>query len=334
MIGRGDFLLVGGAAVAARLWRADPQADPAMRSSGGQSLRVLLGRGSVQPLDSQTFLFNGRRYRGSYTYAAGGQVVNLVPVEQYLYGVIAREMPRTWPAAALEVQAIVARTYVLQRSDPRREYDLVPSQSDQVYTGMDAEAPACTAAVDATAGQVLQYASAFASVSYSSCCGGHTESAADAWGGSNAPPYLEGLLCPYCSDSPWFRWTHAIAAQRVRAAFPAQSAAAGTLRSLVPGDVDASGRAGVIRFLGDAGEASVRAAVFRSALGTRTVASLLLRRIALGDEPSGPAVTLEGAGLGHGVGLCQWGARGMALRGADARAIAAFYFPGTVVGND
>ncbi|HET9096008.1 MAG TPA: SpoIID/LytB domain-containing protein, partial [Candidatus Baltobacteraceae bacterium] len=194
-----EFVGVIAAAMAARQTRGpsipgnNDLTDPAAEAQS-QALRVLLGRGQAQKIDERTFLFEGRRYRGSFAAMPGGEIVTTVPLEQYLYGVVSREMPPSWPAAALQAQAIVARTYVLQRSNPDRPYDLVPSEADQVYTGVDAEHPQSSSAVDATAGAVLRYRSGFAQVMYSSCCGGHTESNGEAWGGPQLP-YLAGVTC-------------------------------------------------------------------------------------------------------------------------------------------
>ena len=185
-----------------RFWRGLPEpqddktGDPATTSQA-QALRVLLGNGQAQAIDANVFSYEGRRYRGTFAYTDDARVVTTVGLEQYLYSVVPREMPHSWPASALQAQAVVARTYVLQRSSPAHEYDLVPSEANQVYTGMDAEHPETTAAVGATAGQVLRFANGFAQVLYSSCCGGHTESNADAWGG-RLLQYLAGchLLSP------------------------------------------------------------------------------------------------------------------------------------------
>jgi stage II sporulation protein D len=303
--------------------------DPAAANEAqSQALRVLLGKGQAQQIDAQTFLFEGRRFRGTFATTDSGEVVSTVPLEEYLYSVVSREMPSSWPAAALQTQAIVARTYVLQRSNPRRSYDLVPSEADQVYTGIDAETPSTKAAVDATAGQVLRFAGGFANVSYSSCCGGHTEANSDAWGGAPLP-YLCGVLCPYCTASPWYAWSHEVPMEKVCDAFGPQLAATGDLQSIELDPPDPSGRAPFWTFTGSTGSARIKAAQVRRALGSRTLPSLLVKRVS-----TGPALQIEGAGLGHGVGLCQWGARGMAQSGADARAILSFYYPGTVLGND
>ncbi len=306
------------------------QDDPAL-SSQTQALRVLLGKGRLQPIDAHAFLYEGRRYRGTAAILPQtGQIVSTVPVEQYLYSVVSREMPRSWPPAALQTQAILARTYVLQRSNPNRDYDLVPSEADQIYTGVDAESAQASAAVDATAGQALRYRSGFASIAYSSCCGGHTESSADAWGGEPLA-YLAGVACDYCKDSQWYRWTQTIGLDRLRAV-GAQGGAVGELQSITLDAPDASGRPRFWTFTGANGSARIKASDVRRSIGSRMLPSLLVRKVSLETTGSAATATITGAGLGHGVGLCQWGARGLAQSGADSAAILAFYFPGTTIG--
>lgn len=312
---------------------SDDVSDPA-NASGAPALRVLLGTGTAAQIDAHSFMFGGRRYRGRFSYTDFGQVVSTVPLEQYLYSVISREMPRAWPAAALQAQAIVARTYVLERSAPLRDYDLVPSQTDQVYTGVDAEHPQTNAAVDATSARVLRFARGFAQVVYSSCCGGHTEASSLAWDG---PPvqYLSGVACRYCASSPWFTWTQTIELQTLQGALAQQLAGLRDLRGVALGAPDASGRARFWEFQGSNGTQRIKSADVRRALGTRTLPSLLVHRIQLtANLPAPPALVIEGSGLGHGVGLCQWGARGLAITGADASQILDFYFPGATVGSD
>lgn len=336
---RGEFLAGASALpfampVLRRAQDVDDLGDPASQAQT-QALRVLLGTGDAQRIDAQGFTFQGRHYRGSFSYTASGQLVSLVPLEQYLYSVVPREMPRSWPAAALQAQAIVARTYVLQRSNPRRDYDLIPSEADQVYTGMDAEHPESSAAVDATAGQVLRFGAGFAEVLYSSCCGGHTESNADAWGGRMLP-YLAGVACTYCAPSPWYSWSQRVTLGALRTSLAQQLPGIEDIESVALDTPDASGRARFWIISGAVGSQRLKAEDVRRALGTRALPSLLVRKLTL-DPPQTQAprgILIEGAGLGHGVGLCQWGARGMALAGADVRTIVSFYYPGTVIGND
>jgi stage II sporulation protein D len=295
-------------------------------ASQRQALRVLLGRGDAAAVSADRFTLDGRLYRGTFQRQDDGTIVNLVDLEQYLYSVVSAEMPASWPPAALQVQAVCARTYVLQRSDPRRTYDLVPSELDQVYGGVAGETFGGIGAVDATAGEVLAFARSFASVAYSSCCGGHTESSADAWGNVEVP-YLGGVPCPWCVGSPNYRWQRILAfdtvTQRLTRALPP----AARVQDLRIDARDASGRARAVEVITDLGDASVPGSLFRRSVGARVVPSLLIGSVV--RTPDAASALIDGNGLGHGVGLCQWGARGMALAGRSAAEILSFYFPGT-----
>lgn len=289
---------------------------------------MLLGRGDAVPVSAASFEFDGKFYRGTYRQSDDGEIVNLVGLEEYLYSVVSREMPAGWPPDALEAQSVCSRTYVLQRSDPRRAYDLVPSELDQRYDGIDGETPSGVAAVDATTGQVLSFSGAFAQIAYSSCCGGHTESSSDAWGNA-ARPYLAGVVCTSCSDSPNYRWDRSLRFDTLSTRLAPALATFGNLEDLRVAARDASGRARAFELVTDRGSTTVAGSAFRRAIGPRVLPSLLLNSVE--RTPDGAAVRIDGSGLGHGVGLCQWGARGMALSGSAASAVLAFYFPGTVV---
>jgi stage II sporulation protein D len=312
----------------ARRASAQDDADPA-RSSSRQALRVLLGQGDAVKISDASFSFNGKLYRGGFE-RSGDQIVNVVDLEDYLYSVVSREMPARWPPAALQTQAICARTYVLQRSDPRRAYDLVPSELDQRYDGIDGETPAGNAAVDTTAGAVLLYGGAFARVAYSSCCGGHTESSSDAWG--NTPvPYLSGVVCTSCSDSPNYRWDRSLDFATTASSLATVLPPASRLDDIRISDRDSSGRVRSVELVTDQGSTAVTGSAFRRAVGPRVLPSLLLTNVQ--RMPDGSALLIDGGGLGHGVGLCQWGARGMAISGKTAAQIVSLYFPGTGLSN-
>jgi stage II sporulation protein D len=304
--------------------------DPAT-TAAVQSLRVLLGTGSAVVNPQGGFTYDGRAYRGSFVRTQSGQVVTTVGLEEYLYSVVPREMPSSWPPAALQAQAVCARSYVLRRSNPRRFYDLVPSEADQVYDGVVSETPAGSAAVDATHGQVLQYGSRVAQTVYSACCGGHTESSHDAWGGAPIA-YLDGVECTYCTASTYYRWERVIALAEVAAAFRQRLLADGELKTVTLGAIDASGRARTFELVASGGSSSVNGTTFRLRVGPSVLPSLLISSLL--NDATGNDLTILGGGLGHGVGLCQWGARGMALSGASLARILAFYFPGTTIGHD
>ncbi len=308
-----------------RVARAQDDVDPAMTSQG-QALRVLLGSGEAIPSpDGAGFTFDGRAYRGSFVRTDDGRVVNLVGLDAYLYSVVSREMPSSWATAALAAQAICARTYVLARSDPRRAFDLVPSELNQVYEGIAGESPAGTQAVNATASQVLTFGTRYALVAYSSCCGGHTEASSDAWGGSPIP-YLCGIVCTWCTQSPNYRWSASVPMDAVANRFSEPLAPFGRLTAVRIAATDPSGRAATIELVAERGSVSVKGSAFRIAVGARLLRSLLITRLTL--APGAASIDVDGGGLGHGVGLCQWGAQGMALAGRTAADILGFYFPG------
>ncbi|HTC29986.1 MAG TPA: SpoIID/LytB domain-containing protein [Candidatus Acidoferrum sp.] len=334
MISRAAFLaiaLAAGTSATPRPAAAQDQNDPAMNASTAQ-LRVLLGRGTVGPGPGDGFTFNGRRYRGVAAQLPDDSVVNTVSLEEYLYSVVPREMTPSWPAAALAAQAICARTYVLQRSNPQHAYDVVPSELDQVYEGIASETPAGRAAVDATSATVLRYRDSFARVAYSSCCGGHTESSIDAWGGVPIA-YLNGVICTTCTDAPYYRWNRQIDLASVAQAFAVELQPVAPLQAIRSGTPDASGRSRDFVLHGAHGDVLIRGGTFRLRVGPRVLPSLLITKF----EPSTEAperIAIEGGGLGHGVGLCQWGARGRALEGASFSDILRFYFPGTEIEHD
>jgi stage II sporulation protein D len=275
--------------------------DPASSPPPGTAVRVLLPDGSIVTLDLET----------------------------YLYGVVPTETPASWPPAALQAQAIIARTYALQKRTLSRPYDLVSTDADQRYGGPGAARPSSTAAVDATRGQTLSYLGGSASVFYSSCCGGHSADVAELWG-RNALPYLRGVPDPYCTASPDYRWQRSVPLDRARAVLADR--VAGTPVTAELDDPDDSGRPRTVAIRDDTGaEAVLSVSDLRARLGADTVRSLWLRDIVISRTQAVSLVVIEGSGRGHGVGLCQWGARGMALAGGAARDILAQYFPGTTV---
>jgi len=255
--------------------------------------------------------------------------IETLDVEKYLYGVVPLESPPSWPVAALQAQAIVARTYVLQKRTLSRPFDVLASDADQRYGGVAAEHPASSAAVDATRGQTLAYLGGPASVFYSSCCGGHSADADELWGRAGLP-YLRGVDDPYCTASPDYRWQRSLPLDRARAALADRLT--GPPVDAVLDDPDDSGRPRTVTFHADGGVAlALSVSDVRRRFGAETVRSLWLREIDFDRTQAVPLVVIEGSGRGHGVGLCQWGARGMALNGAGAAAILAHFFPGTAV---
>ena len=309
-------------------------------------------------------VFAGRRFRGSLRLVAtdsGVILVNLLPVEDYLRGVVPLEIGDRSPneQAAVEAQAIAARSYAFVRlaaidagAARNASYDVLSGVSDQVYGGADAERASSDRAVSATAGLVLTYGSRVVSAPYSSTCGGQTASPEDVWR-SGPEPFLRRVSdrIPgsanrfYCDMAPQFAWTRTFSGDELDAAMRSYlrsyvAVPAGgpgrTQRVLVesrtPGD-----RVGRLAIQTDRATYVLRGNDVRYVLrppggeilnSTYFSVETELRRDGALDR-----VVVRGNGYGHGIGMCQWGAIGRARAGQSARAILATYYPGTVVGR-
>ncbi len=178
---------------------------PVRRNGAGFSF----GHVAVLDCARAPLTFDGREYHGTLVLRSRGggvSVVNGLSLDTYLRGVVPSESPSHWPLAALEAQAVAARSYAVAQLRPSSWYDLVPTTADQVYGGVAAERPRSDHAVYATLGQVLTWDGQVARTYYSSSSGGRTESVQDAWPGAAAIPYLRSVPDPYDTYSPHHNW--------------------------------------------------------------------------------------------------------------------------------
>jgi len=332
MLGRGAFLASAAASLAGLITGGLDAG-----AGGGPVIRILVsadrGPNVPQPFDAQSFVFAGARYRGipSVVPLDGREaVVARVDIETYLAGVIGLEASPGWPPAALQAQAVVARTYALEHRTLGRPYDVTMGESDQRYGGLAAESPPTVAAVHATRGQLVVYAGGPASVFYSSCCGGHTADAAEVWGHAGLP-YLRGVPCVTCTAAPDYRWRRSLPLDRVAVALADRIA--GAITGFALGPSDASGRPRSIDVLTTRARTTLASVDFRRLIGADVVRGTWIRSVNIDATQAVAQVVIEGSGRGHGVGLCQWGARGMSAAGASVAQILAGYFPGTVLGH-
>ncbi len=163
---------------------------------------------TITPTGSGLVRFGGRTYRGTLATTAGGArltTINTVPIESYVRGVVAEEMPSSWATAALEAQAIASRSYALASRRPAAAFDVYPDVRSQMYGGVAAETSRTDGAIGATAGEAVTYHGAIVPAFFFSSSGGHTESISAAWGGP-AVPYLVGVPDPYDGISPMDPW--------------------------------------------------------------------------------------------------------------------------------
>jgi stage II sporulation protein D len=212
--------------------------------------------------------YGGRSYRGQLQVNAGKavvQIVNNVGLEQYLYGVVPREVPSGWPAEALKAQAVVARSYALAVRKTGA-FDLYADTRSQVYGGIAAEKPTTNAAVDATAGQVLLFEGKVATTFFFSTSGGRTASIQDVWRNGSATPYLVSVPDPYDNASPHHTWgPFGFTSSKLTSTFKVPGGVVDVRMTINP-----SQRADDVTFVGAKGEVTVPAADVRTKLGLRS----------------------------------------------------------------
>ena len=164
--------------------------------------------------------FDGRAYHGVLVvYSRGGKLaaVDSVDLEDYVRGVVADEMPHRWPLAALEAQAVAARSYALATMHPGRRFDLYADDRSQMYGGVGAETPGTLYAAAQTQGRILTYHGRVATTYFFSTSGGRTADVRDVWPKLGEVPYLRSVSDPYDVDSPVHTWGFALSAQLLAA---------------------------------------------------------------------------------------------------------------------
>jgi stage II sporulation protein D len=293
---------------------------------------------------------DGKSYRGEVRILQNGDgtfdVINYVPLEAYLAGVVGAEMPSYWEPEALKAQAITSRTYCLyikERFGPNRTWDVNKTQANQVYLGIEAESPKVWDAVRQTTGKVLYSRSETGSngifpAYFSSICGGHTETSRKVFG--DYFESLNGVNCPYCrkaSSKDMFFWPvtqidkNAATAQLV-AKYPNLSRL-GPIVSVVPTEksmYEGFSRNTMLKLVGANGQSEmIRAEDFRLGVDSagRKIRSTIFQVSDMGKTWS----FYSGRGFGHGVGFCQYGSEGMARAGSSCEKILGNYFPGASI---
>jgi len=270
---------------------------------------------------------NQMRFRGEIEFrriSNGMLVINEVELEDYVSGILGREIYPDWHPETLKAQAVVARTYALhQRAEARGQaFHVEAGTGSQVYGGVTAETRAIRAAVAATRGEYLAYARKPILAVYHSASGGQTASSEEVWG--RALPYLVSLEVEDEQDSPDTYWRASISKTKLGRALVSLGIRIGSPREVQVVDRSRSGRALRVRVRGDNGQHTLEARALRVALGESVIRSTLFE-----IRPAQDAVVFVGSGHGHGVGMSQWGAQAMAQRGSTYHEIVQAFYPGT-----
>ena len=275
------------------------------------------------------FRVDGQPYRGSLilmkTPTGRLMVINRLPLERYLVGALTSEVSSTWPLEALKAHAVVSRTMVAHRIWLRKDqpYDVTADTSTHLYYGVLAERPNTRLAVQQTRGQVLSWENELFSATFHANCGGYTESAAELWQMTKPLPPLEGVKDPYCRGLKHYTWQEEMPVPVLVGLLKNDGDKIGTVTAVQVVERNRSNRVRSIHLTGTAGDVVLSGKKFRDLIGVNRLRSLNFT-VSMTDQN----LIFKGFGWGHGVGLCQWGAYGMAQQGMKMDQILEHYFPG------
>ena len=274
---------------------------------------------------------NGRGYVGGLDLVRNGDglaVVNELPLEEYLVGVLRAEAGDRWPLEALRAQAIVARTYAAYQRllNTGKPYHIVASTAHQQFGGRVLAVSAAWDAVRDTIGQVLYWEGELFPAFYHTDSGGFTEDPRLVFAARNMPA-LKPVRCEFSAGSPHFSWSLDVRLTELTDVMKKNDVPVGTVTGIDVTERTPSLRAAVVTVHGSRGSARLRGNDFRRLVGYDSVKSTLFA-VAIDGE----VAHFSGRGYGHGVGLCQWGAKTMAEQGYRADQILDYYYPGATLG--
>lgn len=325
-----------------------------LKDNNGNTIGTYNGPIKVVPINpSTTRLKIGpsttslREYRGEFEIRVSGSyllAINIVDKEEYLYSVVGGEMSPSWELEALKAQAVCARTY--RDANWNRwvayGYNLTDSTQDQVYPGTISEGPSTIQAVKDTVGVIIKYQGNPVTLYFYSSCGGYTANNEDVWVSGSPLGYLRAVVdndggadfcSPNVSGNTSYTWSYAYPMSTLESKLKANSTTApsdpnATLVDVNIAQTDVSGRAKYVNIVYSNQTKQVSGATFRSVAD-----STLIKSTKWDYDPyvSAGYMYFAGKGYGHGVGMCQWGARGMVLKGYNYRDVLYHYYTGITI---
>lgn len=294
-------------------------ADGAIRINGNSYKRIRFSSADLIKV-------NNKSYRGMVEIISQNNallVINELPLEQYLVGVINSEISSTWPMEVIKVQAVIARTYAMAKRQERSKaiFHLESTVMDQAYDGSDLEDSRAARGVHETEGQVLTYRGVPIQAFYHANSGGKTEASQNVWGVSL--PYLQGVDCQYGATGNSSTWEQSLPLTRIEQALRNAGQKISGLSDIKAGPRNNRDRLTTVTLVTSRGTVNMPATKFRMSVGSTVVKSTNFT-----VQVENGTAFFKGAGYGHGVGLCQWGARQRALDGFTYTEILSYYYPG------
>ena len=291
---------------------------------------------------------DGKRYRGRIKIISADsniKIVNQIDLEDYVKGVMIKEMPLGKGSEnyeALKAVSICIRTYAAQKLKENKEFfDIYPDTRDQVYGGVDGETEITNKIVDETKDKLLFYDNEPIVMFYHSTCGGHTEDVKNVFS-KNSYPYLAGVKDgpdPYCNISPRYEWIENYSEEILIERLYNAKLINDKEYELFDVKINSrfkSGRVNELEIIlqnrnGEKQSVSLVGNGMRGIIRTGDGKSILRSTLFDISIDSNKNITINGKGSGHGVGLCQWGAIGQSRIGVNYKNILNYYFPGTKI---
>lgn len=281
------------------------------------------------PSGNSIITVNGVPYRGKILIKGNSKtfkIINIVGIEEYLFGVLPAEVGKITPSRyeAAKAQAVAARSYALARLGKRPDFDVYADTRDQVYKGYESETEEARRAVLETRGEVLTFRDEIVEAKYHSTCGGKTASSEDIWGVKK--PYFTSIKDrkffgkPFCSKSPHFEWEVWFDKKDFEKKILSFTGGKKIKKWRVVKNRK-SGRIKELKVYTDNGEKIIKGSSLRNLLG--------LKSTWIDIHKKGKKILIKGHGYGHGVGMCQWGAFGMAEKGYNYKRILKHYYKKT-----
>ncbi|WP_457570660.1 SpoIID/LytB domain-containing protein [Desulfovulcanus sp.] len=252
--------------------------------------------------------------------------INYLPLESYLLGVVPKEMSPSWHIQALKAQAVAARSYayfLILRSEDK-EYDVAATTASQVYGGAGVGNTKTRRAVEETRGEILTFNGQPVLTYFHAHSGGMLEDAGLVW--STRLPYYKVTQDEVSQNFKPYFWETRISEDEIISALNKHGFQIQRIKNLVTDKYSSSGR--IVEVLMDTGSdiLCVKSNSLRIWIGASRIKSTLCRIEKRGDD-----YLFSGKGYGHGVGMSQWGAQGLANQGQNYRQILNHYYPGTEV---
>lgn len=267
---------------------------------------------------------NNVRYRGGIRilqqFHNKFSVIGETDIEGFVSGVVGSEMPSSWEEDALRAQSVAVRTYVMYKKKRRRDEVYHLDMLDLAYKGVAGETARVNRMVEETKGVVMVYNWNIFPAYFHSTCGGHTEDVNHVFGKDSMPP-LSGVVCNYCNDSKHSYWSKDIRKAEIEKKLQEANVSVSnisTVKIINPGAGDHGSK---VEITYDKGSKEMNANDFRLLVGPNYLYSTAFQ-----SRSDGKSITFSGKGWGHAVGLCQYGAQGMAKKGFSWTAILRHYY--------